>query len=92
MKRYILIIIVALLSFSAISCKKESAGKTQITYYADIKLKESQAEYDYRQQKIRHTKDIVRLCSHYYVPVFLFLYAALSSHSNGPEAYASPLS
>lgn len=39
MKRYILIIIVALLSFSAISCKKESAGKTQITYYADIKLK-----------------------------------------------------
>lgn len=38
MKKTIFILILASLSLFAISCKKESAGKTQITYYADIKL------------------------------------------------------
>lgn len=38
MKKLSFILILAILSVLAVSCKKESAGKTQITYYADIKL------------------------------------------------------
>lgn len=38
MKRNILILILAALSVFAVSCTKQSAGTTKITYYADIKL------------------------------------------------------
>ena len=38
MKKYSIILIVAALSLLAVSCKKESAGQTSITYYASISL------------------------------------------------------
>lgn len=38
MKKYSIILIVAALSLLAVSCKKESAGQTRITYYASITL------------------------------------------------------